>query len=218
MNQKFFTMVWGVLLLGTVALVVVSESVTPEIRDSLFKEGAVIETLSAVGYFAAAALLLLQAIMRMPARWSAFLMVLCFGMRELDFDKRFTTMGLFKSRIYSSSEVPIHEKLLAVLVTVLLLTCVYFLIKNYFRPFLQGIRRRDGMALSVFFFGGALVLSKSLDGIARKLKPLGIETSEFVSRLSSGIEETLELAASLLLLVVVVVAFRQPKQDPAITE
>jgi hypothetical protein len=210
MSFKFFAGVWGVLLIGGVALVVASEWVDPETKRVMFEEGAIIESASAIGYFVSAFFLFIQIIKRRPACWSPVLLVLFFGMRELDFDKRFSTMGIFKSRFYSSSEVPVPEKIIGFLITFALLVCAYFLIKNYFRPFVAGIKRGSGIALSVLFFGGALAFSKTIDGIARKLEVFGIETTEVVERLSGSIEEVLELAASLLLIAVVVAFYRMP--------
>lgn len=215
MKSKLCITVWGVLLLGVVILGGTSGSMSPETRSFLFNEGSIIEALSAISYFVAAGLLLLQIGLRMPARWSALWIVLCFGMRELDFDKRFTSMGLLKSRIYSASDVPVYEKLLAALLMASLVAALFFLIKNYFVPFIKGVLRGDGMALSMFFCGGALFVSKSLDGIARKLKPFGVETTDGVKQFAECLEESLELAAAFLLLFVVLLAFRQgrPKRE-----
>ena len=78
------------------------------------KEDGVIETLSVLGYFAAASLILVK------GQWSYiikyyyfFIIIIMFGLRELDFHKKFTTMGIFKSKFYLSSQVPIIEKIIA---------------------------------------------------------------------------------------------------------
>jgi hypothetical protein len=213
MNLKFFTAVWAALLVGAVVLVVASELVSPETKDFMFKEGAIIESVSAIGYFVAALLLFIQILKRMPNRWSSFLIVLFFGLRELDFDKRFTTMGIFKSRFYSSSHVPVLEKLIGLLIILALFACAYFLIKKYFHPFMTGLKRGGGIAWSVLFIGGALAVSKTIDGIGRKLEPFGVETTEMVDRLTSSIEEVMELGASLLLLVVVIAFYRMPSPE-----
>jgi hypothetical protein len=214
MKLSFFIKVWVLLLFGTIALVVISELASPAFQNSLFREGAAVEMLSAVAYFLAAALLLIQAIMKMPARWTLCALILCFGMRELDFDKRFTTMGIFKLRFFSSNEVLWPEKLLGVVVVALFLALIYLLIKNYSRPFLKKIKQGNGMALSVLFSGGALVVAKTIDGIARKLKPFGIESTKELKHLSSSIEESLELTAALLILILVMAAFRRSEPDP----
>ena len=43
---------------------------------------------------------------------AVFIPVLLMGMRELDFHSRFTTMGVFKLRFFSSDTVPLSEKLI----------------------------------------------------------------------------------------------------------
>lgn len=205
-----YPVVIGLLLVVSIVLIVAAEHVGPETYKLLYKEGGVVELLSAVSYFVAAALLLVQTVRYDRERWCLFVLVLCCGMRELDFDKRFSTMGVFKSKAYISPEVPLGEKLLGVLIITALLVVIFISIRRYFRILLSGLRQRSAMAWSVLLIGATLGVAKLLDGFKRKLKPLGIQVSEGGSHLASSFEEVLELAASLLVLVVSVAAFRSP--------
>lgn len=208
--MKFrFPIVWGLLLGLGIALVTLAEMLPPNARSILVKEDGIVETLTAISYVAAAVLLLWQTATRHRERWSLFVVVACMGMREMDFHKRFTTMSIFKSRFFSSSEVPMHEKVVGVLVTLALLACIFMMLKRWFLPFIKGLRQRNGIAWSVFGAAALLGTIKTvLDGLARKLEPLGIEVSESVCQVSGSAEEVFELVAAMLLLVAVAAAVR----------
>ena len=138
-------------------------------------------------------------------------MLLGFGLRELDFDKRFTTMGIFKSRFYLSNEVMIGEKMVAVLISALFLVCLFFLLKNFARSFAEGIKARQGQSLTVLIALVFMVSSKSIDGLGRKLKPAGIVVSQSVSSLAGVIEESMELMIPLLFIVAITEFSRTPR-------
>ena len=204
--KKYFV-IWGLLLVAAIGMVFVAEQLSPEMTTKVMKEGGWIETASWVAYFVAGFFLLIQTL-RKPSRWSMLVLTLCLGMRELDFDKRFTTMGIFKSRFYFSAEVPVLEKLIGVVVTALLVTSLFFLVKTHLVPFFKKIKAGEGPSLSFLFSGGLLVFAKSIDGFSRKLEPLGIVPSDAMNHAMESIEEVFELAAALLIVVAAVGALR----------
>ena len=67
--------------------------------------------------------------------------------------------------------------------------------------FLQGLRKRAPVALGVALIFFLLAFSTSIDGLARKLKPFGIETSAEVSRWAGSVEEVLELGIPIYMLL-----------------
>lgn len=212
MNKIYFRTSWLVLGISAVALSVALLLVPSEMREALLAEGSAIETSSAIAYFVAGIILFVQAL-RIPSRWSLAVLAMLCGARELDFDKRFTTMGIFKSRFFSNADVPAIEKLVAVVVIAAILTVLFFAVRNYLIPFIRGIRRKSGVVISVFIFASSVVIAKSLDGMGRKLEPLGITTSDVVDQVAMSIEEVLELLASLILVVGVLGAFRRAKNE-----
>ena len=157
-------------------------------------ESGPIEVASAVGYFVCA----LYMISRggrdfIVSRGYFVVLTLLFGFRELDFDKAFTTMGILKSRFYLSSDVPLQEKVIGLLVIALIVWTVFQLLRHHFTEFMRGLKQRAPVALGVALIFFLLAFSKSIDGLARKLKPFGIETSAEVSRWAGSVEEVLEL-------------------------
>ncbi len=215
MKFRWFILIWSFAFLGVIALVGIAGMVDPATKDAIFKEGGVVETLSAAGYFMAVALLLFQMVkQRYSKGWSLCVMLLGFGLRELDFDKRFTTMGIFKSRFYLSNEVMIGEKMIGVLISALFLVCLFFLLKTFARSFIEDIKARKGQSLTLLMALVFMVSSKSIDGLGRKLKPLGIVLSDSVRSLAGVIEESMELMIPLLFIVAIAEFSRIPRPKP----
>lgn len=205
--MKKYISVWTVLVLAAIGLVVLAEFLSPAAYKTLLNEGGWVETASWIAYFTAAFFVLLK-VFQKPNRWSMLAGVLLLGMRELDFDKRFTTMGIFKSRFYSSAAVPMGEKLMAALVTAAILAALFFLVKNHLKPFFSRVMKLQGASLSVLLAGGLLVFAKSIDGLSRKLEPFGIEPSDAVNRIAGSVEECFELTAALFVIIAAVGALR----------
>ncbi len=204
MTRKWFYIAWACFFAGLIALLGAAGVVAPETRALIFEEDGVVETMSAAGYFIGFVLLLiLMGVRRSAAGWSLSVALLCLCFRELDFHKQFTTMSIFKSRFLTSSKVPTDERVVGILIIVALLALVFLILKTYLKPFVAQLRRRDPCALSILFAGMALVVSKSLDGVARKLEPFGIETTEGVKDFCQVLEESLETAAPFLLVLAI---------------
>lgn len=211
MSNKWFYIAWALFFVGLLALVGVAELAGPETKAAVFEEMGLVENMSAAGYLIGFVLLLaFMIVKKCPAAWSPAVLLLCLCFRELDFDKRFTTMGIFKSRFLTSPEVPADERIVGILIILLLLVCMCFMLKNHLKPFLRELRERTPVALSVFFAGGCLFISKSLDGIVRKLEPLGVTASEGVEDLCLVLEESLETAAPYLLVLAIGGLFFRP--------
>jgi hypothetical protein len=202
-----YLIIYGILLAITVGLIVVSGLADEETARTLLAEGGPVETASVVAYVGAAVMMLIQALKGKPARWCLMVLTLCLAFRELDFDKRFTVIGIFKGRFYFSPDVPVHQKLIAALVTAGILTALYFLIRQHLKAFTQDVLERKGSPLSVFFAGGLMVFAKSIDGLSRKLEPFGIEPTEAVNHFAGSVEEIFEFTAAALIFVAAAGAF-----------
>ncbi len=176
------------------------------------KEGGIIETLSVVGYFLCVVLILLK------GGWSYikkyyyfFILIILFGLRELDFDKRFTTMGIFKSKFYVSSSVPMVEKFMGLLVITVLLYIVVSIFKNHSKGFFSKIKKLSPVHVGALITFLTIVFSKSIDGIARKLGYLNIIMDEQTADRFEVVEEVLELGIPLLIFATLLMYFSKKK-------
>lgn len=174
-------------------------------------EDGPVEMSSAIAYVICAAIMCIVGGKTFITRYYYLVgITLLFAMRELDFDKRFTTMGVLKSRFYLSDQVPLTEKLIGACVVGLLLFFVYKIVSNHAKPFIQGLLRLDKVQIGAALVVTFLVVSKSMDGIDRKLGDIGIQVSADFAEKAETFEETMELGIPLLMMATFA-AYRQRK-------
>lgn len=186
-----------------------SDSVVP-----IFKEGHSIEVMSVLLLCGAAILWFWLGVHRLNRRdWHIPVILLLMGLREMDFDKRFTSEGLLQLRLYSGA-APLWEKALGVAVIGLILWCGLRLAWINLPRWLRGIGRLQPVSWLVGCAALLLVVAKSLDGIDRKLAPFGIDIPRDVVMFSGRIEEVMEMVMALLLMqAVAVFAYRHDQNS-----
>lgn len=181
-------------------------------RDLWLKEAGLIESASAIGYFLCAAMILYKGrISYLKKHYYFFVLIFFFMLRELDFDKKFTAMGIFKLRFYSTPGVPMMEKIAGGMVILLLLYVVFKIVKNHSLDFVGGLKNNSVVSIGIFIVGTLLVVSKSLDGLARKLHGFGVEISNYASTQASTLEEVLELGIPMILIFTINEYFKRSK-------
>ncbi|WP_051222219.1 hypothetical protein [Neptunomonas japonica] len=184
-------------------------------REFLLAEGGLIETSSAAGYFICAIFIIYKSNLNYLKRYHYFLiLIIMFGLRELDFDKRFTTMGILKSKFLFSSQVPMLEKAIGFFIILILLYTVYRILKTHLRSFLLNLKEFSTITIGTLFSIAFLVVSKSIDGLGRKLKPFGIELSELQKTHIEALEEILELGIPIMLILTFAAYFKQQSTSP----
>lgn len=205
----------GAVLVFISAVLGIMLVLPPEEQVRLKAEGGPIESASAIGYLVLAiALLFLTEQGFIRRHWHLLVLLCAMASREMDFDKRFTTLGVLKSRFYIGDSVPWDERLLGGGVVLFVLYALWRLVVPNLRTVWLTRWRWDYPVWTVLFAGGFVVFTKAIDGIGRKLAPLGIELSTDVDRLFAVIEEVLELGIPLLLgvgVVMKVVTIRQKR-------
>ena len=191
-----------------VVLMAASLLLEPAMRRALFAESGPVEIATAVG-FLAGALLALASGQRHKLRHGAVLLLL-FTARELDFDKRFTAVGILKSRFFASADVPLLQKLAGALVLLVLVWSVLGLLRKFTRAWLAGLVRRDVASVGIGLALLCLVVAKAIDGLERKLLPLGIQVSQQVAQHAGVLEEILESGAATYIVLALVVVLHAP--------
>ena len=136
-----------------------------------------------------------------------------FGFRELDFHKKFTTMGMFKSKFYLSDTVPMSEKLIGLLVILLILYVFITIIKNHSKGFFDKIKVLSPVYIGTTITLMILVFSKAIDGLSRKLGQLDIAIEQQTSTNFEVIEEVLELGIPLLIIATLIMYFSKENNE-----
>lgn len=209
MRPPSFYLSWVLALtLGAlIADLVLSDSIT-----QVFKENHSIEGMSAILLLVAAGMWFgFGAHRRQPRDWHIPVILILMALRELDFDKAFTTEGILQLRLYSGA-APLWEKAIGAFFVLLILICglrlAWFNLPRWFR----GLRRGDPTSWLVGASGVLLIVAKSLDGIDRKLAPFGISFSrDFVTQ-SGRFEELMEMVMAILL-IQAVIYYARPVRD-----
>lgn len=192
-------------LILVLSLLVVSGALicAPFEKGFIVKEGGVIETATVVLYGVLIALLVF--LRRLQWFWGNFLCALCLLVllfRELDFDKAFTTMGIFKSNFYKSETISIVEKSAGLLVILIILAVFGTTLKRYGKGLLTGIKQLKKPELGVLTAVLLAMVSKLiLDGLPRKLGDIGITLNDFLHEHYGIVEEVLEVGIPLSLLM-----------------
>lgn len=156
-----------------------------------FAEDGPLEMASAAGYLLALAVLASRAAHRVAA-WPVAVLLIAAAARELDFDKRFTEPGILQSRLYTG-DAALGLKLAGLAAVTAVLAAAAVLCRRHGADWLRGLAAG---AAGAWWLAGALALalvSKSLDGLGRKLRPLGVEVPAGLDRAASLAEEALEL-------------------------
>ncbi|SNX68802.1 hypothetical protein SAMN05878503_102288 [Cereibacter ovatus] len=180
-----------------------------ESLDRFFKEGAGVEMVTVI--LLGLAILFwfwTRGLGAGLAAWHIPLLLALFAMRELDFDKRFTEQGVLKLRYYTGPG-PFSEKIVGILVIGVILAVVWALLRRNLRDWLARLARRETGAWLVAAAILVVGVAKSIDGLDRKLAPLGIDVPAIVAQRSGRIEELLELAFVLLLIQAIACARRR---------
>lgn len=196
--MKSYFALLTLLVLTSVALIFL-----PFDKDFVVKEGGVIEVATVVLY--GVLIVLLLALRKLRWFWGNFLCACCLLVllfRELDFDKAFTTMGIFKSNFYKSESISLLEKSSGLAVTLLIVAIFFVTLKHYGKSLLSAIRQLKppevGVAIAV---GLAMVSKLILDGLPRKLENVGLPLNSFLEENHWIFEEVFELGIPLSLLL-----------------
>ncbi|MCF3975115.1 hypothetical protein [Paracoccus salsus] len=171
----------------------------------IFDESGPIERLSAIFLLAAGIWVGWRMIRRGDAsHWHFAVLLLAAGLRELDWDKAFTQSGVLSLRLYSG-DAPMVQKIAGAVILLALIAAGLRLLRRDLRVRLR-LTAWQGRDLPVAGAICLFVVAKTLDGLARKLAPWGIEVSQQVSTISGRAEEAIELLAAILILQAVAVA------------
>ena len=193
----------AVLIVVFAAQMAVVNALPEATQDILLAEGGFYESLSVLGYLLCIAALVWRLRGAIRQVWYLPLILAVMAGRELDLDKALFTRGLFKARQYTGADVPMAERLIAGLILALILAALVTLLWRHARPFAVALVRGQAWAGAVLLGIGFTVAYKLLDGIARKLAPLGVEVSADAERTAYVVEEIGELGIPVMFLAAI---------------
>lgn len=212
MKERSLMLSYAATIVILLILFVYGVTLDDAARKLYVSEGGPIDLPSAVLHFVCFALVVISGGFSYIRKYPYFALApLLFGMRELDFDKRFTTTGIFKTRFYLRPDVPMHEKLIGGIITLALVTLVCAMIKNHFKDFVAELRQRSVLGIGAALIVTLLVIAKTLDGAARKCLSMGYHLGHLAAGCADTGEEVLELGIPILMILVFSYYFRQQR-------
>lgn len=173
-NQATNLCLFAAVVLSTVALILIGEPLS----YSLLQENGVIETASALGYLLCIGLVVvLRPTWRLSQTWPFVVILAAMFLRELDMDKSAFTLGLLKSRQYTSDAVPLPEKLISIAILLLIISSVIIVMKRHGKSFFNGVIKGRSHDQSIGLGISFALSSKLVDGLNRKLSGFNFQVS-----------------------------------------
>jgi hypothetical protein len=175
----------------------------------LIAENGIIESLSVIGYIACIVLILVKGGLNFAKKYNYFVALLVlFALRELDFDKKFTTMGILKSKFYFSANVPIIEKVIGVCIILIILYIIIKIIKHHLIGCISKIKQQSlgyiGFSLTFII----LLAAKTIDGMERKLASVNIDITQNLVNQFLIVEEILELGIPIMIFTTIYIVIK----------
>lgn len=210
LNRSYY-LLYGVVLLVLTTLIVILELIDLPLKNAIIKEGGIVESLSAIGYFVCIILLVCQGWKKEERQsyWHANLFLLFLGLREFDFHCRFTTMGITKTKFYLSPDASVVEKIIGAIFILLFLYLIIYLIKKHFKDMFSAIKQMKPHAIGICFGILFMCLSKTLDGLGRNLASIGVIIGNELKLIIVSIEEVMELGIPLMFIIAIMTRFRR---------
>ncbi len=202
---------WWLLAVAAVFAVVMigADWLTAGPDLKLTREDGAIETVSMALYAYAALCWLILNPPAIRARfWHVPAVLLLMAGRELDLDVAFTTPGILTTALYFTDRAPVWQRLLGAAVVGLLITIAWRLITLHGRAFIEGLKSGSLAAWSVAGALGLAAGSILIDGLGRKLRPLGIDLPDRIDSLAGAGEEIMEAFIPFLLITAIIAAAR----------
>jgi hypothetical protein len=211
-NKQIIIKFWLVAALLLV-LYIVSFFLSGNSREFFLKEGGVVETATFLGYLLCSVLIFYKGRFNYLKRYYYLVFFIVFFMfRELDFHTRFTTMGLFKSKIFVSGNVSIIEKIIAAAFILLFIYFTYLIVRKDLKSFFRSFKNHSAISYGILIVAVLLGVTKFfLDGIGRKLGMAGIQLGKNMPVYFAALEEILELGIPIILLIIFTAYFYDNK-------
>ena len=180
-------------------------------KNFFINEGGLIESATVLGYFCCVAIIVYRGkFVYINRYYYIFLLIIFFMLRELDFDSRFTTTGMFKLRFFTSATVPLFEKIIGVILVILLLTFfspLFIVLQRFFIKLKKAKYDRHGRF--DYLWPAGFISSPGWFG--QKALGMGIAISHQTSLNANAMEEIAELGIPIMMFLTLSAYFRKKK-------
>ncbi|MEM1075745.1 MAG: hypothetical protein AAF665_06395 [Pseudomonadota bacterium] len=199
---------YAAVLILVIAISVIIDALFFANGASLKREGGGLEMISAVLYINGVIVFFkVVPSVRWLSLWQIPALLVFFALRELDFDKAFTSSGVLSSNLYRGDSA-LTTKLIAGSVLVLFLVVVFRIIRKGAPAVFRSVRNRETWGVLAIGAVAVTVATKQLDGLGRKLGEIGIEVSQGVDFAASMLEEVGEAFIPVLIILALLACWK----------
>ena len=201
-HNAFGWKLYGLSVAALLISILVLGFVSPELRTWILEEDGPVENLSAIGYFVCIVCLLMLAGRDARRHWDIAALLLAMGLRELDFNTRFTDgVSIAKIHFFTDPGQPLALKIFSASLGALVLYCLLHLAFRSYRSFLRSLKGLEPKAVCVATGVAFAFIAKGLDGPLKKIMPL------YTREWSEIAEEVLELGIPVMFIIGLVLYF-----------
>ena len=171
-------------------LIVWTSLIDSHVRAFVIKEGSIVETLSAIGYFVCLLFFMLFC-RQVKGYWSFAYLLLCMGLRELDLHHSFSKWSITSTKFWLNPEISISLKSISAGILSLLIISAVDVVKKYYRDFFSGLRLKEPTSVGICCALIVGMLSKAADDLYKGIEKLNI--GPFFADTMWALEEWMEL-------------------------
>ncbi len=172
-----------------------------EQQKNLLAEGGLFESLTVYLYIFCLILICVSwPWQKILSKWYFSALILLFALRELNYDKANFTHGVLKSRQYFSDLVGFPELIASISILIFIVLVLGSIIIKEKDSFIEGIKSLKQSQLAVFVSIILVIITKTIDGIERKL---GIDLSPPSERFALIVEEVGEMGIPIMFAIAI---------------
>lgn len=180
----------------------IGQSIDYRSARKLMEESGVVENATVIGYFLCVGVMVWRGRMQyIRVHWYLVAFLLFLALRELDLDKAFTSMGIFRTRFFLSPEVPVVEKIFGGAVVGSVVWMVLIILRRHTIDVVAGAVRLRPVSVAIVIAVVFAIAAKTLDGLKRKLAMFNLELTDSLQLGMTHLEEVLECGIPAFLLV-----------------
>ena len=178
---------------------------TIEEQKNLLIEDGLFESLTVYLYIFCLFLIYARwSLQKIISKWYFTALIVLFTLRELDYDKAHFTHGVLKSKQYFSNLVGVSELIVSIIILIFILLVLGFILIKEKDCFIDGIKTRKQSQLAILTSIILIIITKSVDGLRRKLDSFGIDLSQSGEQLALIVEEVGEMGIPIMFVIAII--------------
>ncbi len=138
------------------------------------------------------------------SKWYFSALIILFALRELDYDKAHFTHGILKSKQYFSDLVSMPELVISISILIFILVILALIVLREKNNFIKGVKNFKQSQLAILVSIVLVILTKTIDGLKRKLESFGVDLSQSGEQFALIVEEIGEMGIPIMFCIAII--------------